>query len=411
MIRRRSLLVDQHQLTEREEKSFQLLELLRQRGALTRTELSQGTSFNIVTVSNYINQFIKQSLVLERGFDISTGGRKPILVELSAKSGFAVGVGIGRMERSSPPTVLVITDLRGQIVHRIVKTQAAASIDGVLQELGVMLRELLETSPVDVKKIQGVGVGLPGILDERAGTVRETSRQGLRMNYVAVRDQLEAELHLPVLMGSDATLAGYGELRLGLDRPAQNFIYLYSDVGASLIINGHIYWGAGGSAGELGIMMPSEEDYLSWIKSPSFVLSNVLDLGLASQAKKLIQEGHTTQIQELVHGELDSICLATVLQAAQQGDQLARELFEHTAMQLGIRIAYLVNLLNPEAVVIGGGIEQAGSLLLEPVWRAVKKYAYEEPASLVDILPAQLGENAVALGGACWVIREVFVQA
>ncbi|MBI3331272.1 MAG: ROK family protein, partial [Candidatus Omnitrophica bacterium] len=84
---------------------------------------------------------------------------------------------------------------------------------------------------------------------------------------------------------------------------------------------------------------------------------------------------------------------------------------EHTAMQLGIRIAYLVNLLNPDVVVIGGGLEQAGSLLLEPVWRAVKKYAYEEPASLVDILPAQLGENAVALGGACWVIREVFIQA
>ena len=80
-------------------------------------------------------------------------------------------------------------------------------------------------------------------------------------------------------------------------------------------------------------------------------------------------------------------------------------------MQMGIRVAMLVNLLNPNVVVIGGGIERAGSLLLEPVWRAVKKYGYEEPASLVDILPAQLGENAVALGAACWVIREVFIQA
>ena len=79
-IRRRASLIDQHRLTEREEKSFQILELLRQRGPMTRTELSQGTGFNIVTVSNYVNQFIKQALVLERGFDISTGGRKPILV-------------------------------------------------------------------------------------------------------------------------------------------------------------------------------------------------------------------------------------------------------------------------------------------------------------------------------------------
>jgi predicted NBD/HSP70 family sugar kinase len=411
MIRRRASLVDQHRLTEREEKSFQILERLRQRGPLTRTELSQGTGFNIVTVSNYVNQFIRQGLVSERGFDISTGGRKPILVELNAKSGFAVGVGVGHMDAADSQTILVITDLRGQIIHRLAKPQPPESMDRVLQGLGELIRELLASSPVDIKNIQGIGIGLPGIMDERAGTIRDTARRSSRTNYVVVRDQLEAELRLPVLMGSDSTLAGYGELRLGLEQPASNFIYLHSDVGASLIINGHIYWGCGGSAGELGVFVPSDEDYLTWIKSPSFVLSNVWDLGLSAQARKLLSEGHASSMTEAVQNRLDTITLDTVLHAAQGGDQLARELVEHAAMQLGIRIAYLVNLLNPEVIVIGGGIEQAGSLLLEPVWRSVKQYAYEEPASMVDVLPAQLGHNAVALGAACWVIREVFVQA
>jgi len=410
MIRRRTLL-NQHRLTEREEKNFQILELLRQRGPLTRTELSQGTGFNIVTVSNYINQFLKHGLVSERGFDISTGGRKPILVELNAKTGFAVGIDVGLTGTANAQIVMVVTDLRGQIVHRVVTPRTTDDMDRVLQELGRMIRELLKSSPVDTKKIQGIGVGLPGIMDERAGTIRETSRHGTRTNYVAIRDQLEAELRLPVLMGSDSTLAGYGELRLGLERPVENLIYLYSDVGTSLIFNGHIYWGSGGSAGELGVFVPTDDDYLTWIKSPSFVLSNVWDLGLASQAKKLIEEGHPTSIQTLAQEEQEPVDLDTVLRAAQGGDQLARELVEHAAMQLGIRIAYLVNLLNPEVVIIGGGIEKAGSLLLEPVWRSVKKYAFEEPASLVDVLPAQLGENAVALGASCWVIREVFIQA
>ena len=410
MMKRRSLL-DQHRLMEREEKSFQLLELLRQRGPLTRTELSQGTGFNIVTVSNYINQFIKQALVSERGFDISTGGRKPILVELNAKAGFAVGVDVGPIGAAKAQTLFVMTDLRGQIVHRLAQPRTGDDLDQILHNLGGMIRDFLKSSPVDTKKVQGMGIGLPGIMDERAGTVRDTSRHGIRTNYVAVRDQLEAEFRLPVLMGSDSTLAGYGELRLGLDRPVQNLIYLYSDVGSSLIFNGHMYWGSGGSAGELGVFVPTDDDYLKWIKSPSFVLSNVWDLGLASEAKKLIQEGHATAIQELAPGGPESISLTTVLQAAQGGDQMARELVEHAATQLGIRIAYLVNLLNPEVVVMGGGIEQAGSLLLEPVWRSVKKYAFEEPASLVDVLPAQLGQNAVALGAACWVIQEVFIQA
>ena len=129
------------------------------------------------------------------------------------------------------------------------------------------------------------------------------------------------------------------------------------------------------------------------------------------QARKLIDEGQETLIKEIVGGKLDAISMETVIQAAQSGDQLARQLIEHSALQLGIRISIMVNLLNPEVVVIGGGIEKAGSVLLEPVWRAVKRYAYEEPASLVDVLPAKLGYNAVVLGAACWVIREIFIQA
>ncbi len=409
-IRRRSLL-EQHHLSEREQKNLHILELIRQRGPITRTELSQGTGFNIVTVSNYINQFLKDGLVVERGLDVSTGGRKPVLVELNAKTGFAVGMDFGPRESDRHTAIAVITDLRGRIVHRLAKPGTGDTLDRMLQGARDILRELLKTSPVDVKKIQGIAIGLPGILDERAGTVRDPSRQGVRANYFTERDRLEAEFRLPVLIGHDATLAGYGESRLGVDRPVENLVYLYSDVGASLLFHGHIYWGSSGSAGELGVFVASDEDYLKWIKSPSFVLPNVWDLGVSAQARKLVSEGHATALRDLAKGQPDTIQLETVLRAAADGDQLARQLVEHAAMQLGIRIAYLVNLLNPDVVIIGGGIEQAGSLLLEPVWRSVRKYAYEESASLVDILPAQLGDNAVALGAACWVIREIFVQA
>jgi predicted NBD/HSP70 family sugar kinase len=412
MIRRRSLL-DQHRLSEREQKSFQILELIRQRGPLTRTELSQGTGFNIVTVSNYINQFIKHGLVSERGFDVSTGGRKPILVELNAKAGYAIGIDLGPMNVARSQTVAVLTDLKGHVVHRVARDRTMDSMDHVLQEAGQLIREFLASSPVDVKKVQGIGIGLPGLMDERAGTVRDTSHRGIRTSYTAVRERWEGEFHVPVLVGNDATLAGYGEMRLGLERPVENMVYLYSDVGASLMFNGHIYWGSSGSAGELGVFIPvpTEDDYLNWIKSPAFVFSNVWDLGLSGQARKLIGEGQASTVKDLVHGDLDAVTLDIVIQAAQDGDHLARQLVENAAIHLGVRVASLVNLLNPDVIVLGGGIEKAGSLLLEPVWRCVKRYAYEEPASLVDVLPARLGDGAVALGAACWVVGEVFIQA
>lgn len=410
MIRRRSLR-DQHRLIEREQKNLQILDLIRQRGPLTRTELSQGVGFNIVTVSNYINQFIQQGLVSELGFDVSSGGRKPVLVELNAKAGYVVGIDLGPMDLTKSHTIAVITDLKGHIVHRLLKPRTTDRMDHVIDGAEEVIRELIDTSPVDPKKIQGIGIGLPGIMDESAGTVRDTSAEGIRTNYVAARDHWEETFKLPVLVGNDATLAGYGEFRLGLDRQIDNAIYLYSDVGASLMIHGHIYWGSGGSAGEIGLAIFSEEDYVGWVKSPSFVLPNVWDMRVAAQAKKLAAEQHALAIRDLAHGDLDTITLETVLEAAQQGDAVAQELIEDAAMRLGIRIAYYVNFLNPDVVIIGGGIERAGSLLLEPIWRAVKRYAYEEPANHVDVLPAQLGENAVVLGAACWLIREFFIQA
>lgn len=410
MMRRRPLL-EEHRLTEHEQKSLDLLELIRHRGPLTRTELSQGSGFNIVTVSNYVSDFIKQGLVVERGFDVSTGGRKPVLVELNAKAGFAIGVDVGPMGYSDTTMTGLITDLKGTIIHRLIRSRPMEGMDQILAHGGELIQELLKTSPVDPRKIQGAAIGIGGVLDERAGTVRDTSQRGIRTSYLAARDHWETEFKLPVLIGNDASLAGYGEYRLGLDRTVENMVYLYSDVGASLIFHGHIFWGSGGGAGQLGVFVPSDDDYLNWVKSPGFVVSNVWDLGLASRARKLIEEGNTTTIGELVQDRLDAITMETVIRAAQGGDQVARELIEHSALQLGIRIASLVNLLNPDVVVIGGGIEKAGSLLLDPVWRAVKRYSYEEPASLVDISPATLGENAVALGAACWVIREIFVQA
>jgi predicted NBD/HSP70 family sugar kinase len=410
MIKRRSLL-EQHRLAEREEKSFQMLELIRRKGPLTRTELSQGSGCNIVTVSNYVSHFIKQGLVSERGFDVSTGGRKPVLIDLNAKAGFTVGVDLGPLEAKRPVGTGVITDLRGQLVHRVARERKADGMDELLAEGRRLVQEVLDSSPVEAKKLQGIGVGLPGVLDERAGTVRDTSTQGIRANYFTARERWESEFRLPVLIGSAPALAGYGELRLGLDRPVDNLIYLYSDLGASLLLHGHLFWGAGGSAGQLGVFVPSGDDYLMWIKSPSFVLPSAWDLGVPAKARKLLEEGHASTITELAGGSPDGISVDVVIRAAQGGDQVARDLVEHTATQVGIRIATLVNLLNPEVVVIGGGLERAGSMLLEPVWRCVRKYAYEEPASQVDVLPAQLGENAVALGAACWVIREVFVQA
>ncbi|GAG14262.1 unnamed protein product, partial [marine sediment metagenome] len=135
-----------------------------------------------------------------------------------------------------------------------------------------------------------------------------------------------------------------------------------------------------------------------------------IDLGIVARAKKSVEEGVGTKIVELANGKIEEIILETVIKAAESGDKVAIDLIESAGINLGTRIAYLINLFNPEVVVIGGGIEKAGEVLLGPIRRTVRKLAFEEPATKVRIVPSVLGEDAVALGAASLVLREIFTQ-
>jgi len=409
MLTRRPLL-DHHKLTERQQKNLAILELVRRAGPITRTEISQGTDLNIVTVSNYVANYIQRGLVVEKGLDVSTGGRKPTLVELHPKMRLAVGVDLGPLEAPTAKVVGVVTDLAGHVEHRLVQQRPKASMEQVLASLPAVIETLL--AQVDRTRLAGIGLGIAGVVDEAAGTIRDTSSGGTRTSYVALRDALEATWQVPVFLGHDATLAALGEMCLGLVKDVKNLIYFYADVGCGLILNGSLYWGSGGSAGALGIARPTEDDALSWEKSWQYLRPSGIELGITDHARKLLSDGVALEssLLPLAGGTPEAITFDLIIQAAQEGDRLACEVIEHGAISLGVRIAYLANLLNPDVVILGGGTERAGSLLLEPVFRTVRRWAFEEPGNLVDVVPAKLGTEAVALGAASLIIREVFIQ-
>ncbi|MBL7070940.1 MAG: ROK family protein, partial [Candidatus Omnitrophica bacterium] len=246
------------------------------------------------------------------------------------------------------------------------------------------------------------------------GVVRDTDlRRGRTSGSLnTFRTAIEQKFQIPTFTGNDATCAAFGEKRLSLERGVEDMLYIYSDVGCGIIIKGDIYCGAGGSAGEIQLSLDNSDigklnvtpERLSYLRPLG------IDLGIVSRAKKAIEEGQGTKIVELISGKLDDITLVKIIEAAESGDKLAIELIEGAGVNLGTRIAYLINLFNPEVVVIGGGIEKAGELLLGPIRRTVRKFAFEEPASKVRIIPSALGEDAVALGAASLVLREIFTQ-
>ncbi|MCM8766338.1 MAG: ROK family protein [Candidatus Omnitrophica bacterium] len=191
-----------------------------------------------------------------------------------------------------------------------------------------------------------------------------------------------------------------------LETGVQNLLFMYSGIGSGIIINGQIYRGASGCAGELGIPNLTEDERARW----GGLARWEADLGLTSRAIEVIKKGEKTRILDLANGDVNKINMKTVVEAAKEGDTLANKLVEEAGVELGMRIAYLVNFLNPEVVIIGGGIERAGAVLLDAIKRTVRSRAFEEMANVVRIVPTQLGEDSVAMGAVSLVIQEIFTH-
>ena len=394
--------LDEFSLTERERKNVATLESIKRYGPISRTDISKLTKLNIVTVSNYVNNFIEQGIVIEKGLDISSGGRRPTIVVLNPKSSYVIGLDLGVFMVKT-----VLADLEGTVIARSKAPRPRDTADNVVKTLIDQIEQVIKSSGVDLKKIRGIQIGAAGVIDREIGTVRCT--EGVASIYVPVASLLQDRFKMSVKLDHDVTTAAYGEWSLGAGADVDIMLFMYSGVGCGMIINGEIYHGISGTAGEVSI-----KDQLNitdvWIGNISALKPWAGHLGIPDDAREAIKNGAVSKISDLVQGNLEKITLEIVFDALKDGDKLASDIVQKAGERLGVRISFLVNLLNPGAVVIGGGIEVAGPVLIESIKKMVRMCSFEEMANAVKIVPARLGEDSVSLGAASLVIRDVFAS-
>ncbi len=403
----KQMLLKDRILTDKERKNLSILEVIRKNGPISRTDISKITELNIVTVSNYVNHYIKKGLVIEGELDESTGGRKPVLVELNPKAGYIVGVGLNMMS-----VVGVLVDLEINVISEVKRERSPENSEIVIQNMVDMAAEIIDKAGIDREKIAGVGVGVPGIIDERGRTIRWPQSLGEKDLSVclSIKDTFEKRLNIPTFVENDANAAVLGEKWLGLDRDVRHMLYMFSGVGCGVLINGEIYRGASGAAGELGINSgKSSKEYAQQIASQLGRWE--MDLGMVPAAQEALRKGESSLLKDYVEGNIDQLNFKHIVRGCKEKDGLALKLIDRAGQDLGKKIAFLVNLMNPEIVVIGGGVEDCGAPLLDSIKQTVKDWAVEEASNQVKIIPSAFGENAVALGVVGIVAREVFAQA
>ena len=400
-------------LTEKEKRNVDILELLRKRGPISRPDISKEIGINVVTISNYIDDFIKHNMVYEKELDISEGGRRPVLLDLNPQGGYIVGAGLNLMNM-----VGLLVDLKGNI---ITKTQIARpnkpSVKDITECLLEIIREIFRRSKEYSSNIKGVGVGIAGLVNKKDGAIHWPQKMDHYYTYASVdlplKALIEREFNLPTLIENDATSACFGEYWLGMETGVKNMIYMFSGVGCGLLVNGNIYRGHNGYAGETSIYNFKEQDTFNCEAGKSCFLKRwEVDLGIIDDMKSALSRDKEAaqKIFKLTSSNMDNIDLKSVFIAARSGDPVVLAALDKAAKRLGIKIASLVNLLNPEMVVIGGGLEEAGDVFLNKVTSTVKEWAFREVTEDLKIVYSQLRENSVALGAASLVMQRLFAQ-
>ena len=266
---------------------------------------------------------------------------------------------------------------------------------------------LLSSRGIDSSQLNSISIAAAGAIDFDKGLV--TLSVNLPGWYdIPLRDLIKEKYRVNTFLINDASAAALGEHRFGAGKGVNNLIYLTvsTGIGGGIIINGKLYSGPCGSAGEIGHMTID-------VNGPRCSCGNIgcLEMlasgtAVAREAIKRIRQGERSSLTEIVEGKIESITAEKVEVAAQGGDSLAVEVILKAANYLGVGLVNLVNIFNPEMIIVGGGMAKMGNLLLDPAKQVVRERAFQLPAQAVRIVPAQLGDDAGVLGAAVFAFQQ-----
>ncbi|MBN2119880.1 MAG: ROK family transcriptional regulator [Candidatus Omnitrophica bacterium] len=388
----------EEEMTERSRRSFLILEILRRKGPLSRADISKASGINPVTISHYLDRLIAQNIVYEKEYDTSSGGRPPMLLDINSKAAYSFGIGVNLFS-----SIGVITDLEGKVVYKYKREKPTRMPNEIIDTVLSIGEELFNFAKGDKEKVRGIGVGIGGVVDNKKGVIRWPQKENGQLFYsyisMPLKGFLEEKFGIPVFIGNDANLACFAEYWLSLDPEVKNVIYMFSGVGCGMMINGELYTGNDGCAGELFINSQPQEE-ASYLGSYSFFKQWSYDLGLVERTRKVLNK----ETAESVHNLDDVFSWAGK-------DAKVKELINEAARALGIKIAMLINIFNPQVVIIGGGLEKGGFDFVESIYKNIKNHAFDEMVNNLKVVPSSLGTEAVALGAANLVVRNIFAYA
>ena len=376
----------------RELNRGRVIDALRDRGRASRAEIARATGLSRSTVSSIVSDLIDSGLLTEQRDALGVahgeaGGRPPVLLSLDPSAGLAVGIDFGHTHLR-----VAVSDLSHEVLAETRRElDVDHSADQGLDAAAELVDQVLEEGKVDRNGVLGVGMGLPGPINSSTRTVGSSS---ILPGWVGVDAAAEMgrRLRLPVHVENDANLGALAEYVWGSGKGHSDVIYikLSSGVGAGLLLGGRLHEGAGGTAGEIGHTPAQQGTAICRCGSRGCLETVASARAIAEQLGA--SRGEPVSTQELLALPAD-------------GDPAAARLIAEAGREIGVALAGLCNLINPDCVIVGGDLSAAGELITEPVIESIRRYAIASAADQVTVVAGVLGDRAELLGALALVLH------
>lgn len=384
----------------REHNLSQIIKRIRAEGSISRAALVRATGLSATTISSIASELLKSGYITETGEGKSSGGRRPILLAFQPDQKMVIGIDLGASHITT-----ALTNLQGKIKGiQSKKFNASEDPEGAIEHIRQEAKTLLHQESREPNRVLGIGIAAPAPLEgeklDMLSPVILPQWEGIRLV-----EKIEAASGLPVYIDNDANAGAIAEKWWGSGRGVSNLVYikLGTGVGAGLIINDKIFKGTGGTAGEIGHTTINIKGPMCRCGNRGCLESYVSNLAILAETKKRLEDYPASNLHQ------KDLTIERFVEAAQEGDEIAVDIIVSAGKNLGIAIANLLNLVNPELIILGGDIVEVGELFVDAVRSTAFNRSISKAANEVTIKISEFKQDSIVVGAATLAIYHAFL--
>jgi predicted NBD/HSP70 family sugar kinase len=365
---------------------------------LSCADISEKINKSLPLTTKMLTELIKEGYVIETGYAASTGGRRPITYSLRSDVMYVVAVAMDQLI-----TRIAIIDLQNRYVTDVVKLELPlANNQNALPSLAEKINEVINKSGIEKNKIVGIGIGMPGFVDFMKGL----NYTFLHANGKNINHYIAEKIRLPVFIDNDSSLIALAELKFGAACGKKNAMVINVSwgIGLGLILNGELFRGHNGFAGEFSHIPLFDNHKLCECGKTGCLETEASLLVVIEKAQKALKEGKLSLIKKLPENHFE-MAYEAIIDAAGKGDKLAVELLSEAGYTIGRGVAILIHLLNPEIIILSGRGSLAGKLWQAPIQQALNAHCIPRLGINTEIQISALGYKAELMGAAALVME------